>query len=634
MISPTCFGCRLATAFLVLAALVPDRLAAVSANDRGAVVERVRSDIEFLSSDALEGRGIDTKGIETAAQHILAEYAHIGLRPAMPGGSWRQSFPVAMGDAVVSPETRVILKGPEGRQIVLEMPEQFQPLQRGADGTASGALAFVGYGITAAEESYDDYAGIDVKGKIVVIIRREPQQNVANGAFEGPQTTQHAYVDRKLELAVRGGAAAVILVNDWSGAGADEKDELTPPAGFGGEGDSIPFVHVRQSVLDRLLEVSPLSAPDGSSLSSLAAVTAAIDQTLKPVSRDLAGWSAEVTTRFSVKTIRAENLIGIVDGVGPLSDETIVIGGHYDHIGYGGFGSRVPQRRGEIHNGADDNATGTAAVLEMARRIAAGEPPRRRMVFVCFSAEEKGLIGSNYYIRSPPVPLEQTVFMMNFDMIGNLRNNRVEVNGAGTAKEFAEIIRQADEQSPLETRIVPNPFAGSDHLPFVQRRIPVMFCFTGVTSTYHTPDDDFETLNIEGTVSVIDFSELILRAVDAMEARPTYQEMTRSGRTSAKSPYLGITPEFSDEDGQGVLILAVRRSSPAETAGLQAGDILVEFGETTLTDYQSLIDILAGAKPGDTVRISLKRGETVIRTSVVLASPPQTRSTQPPEKSP
>ncbi len=602
-----------------LDALAP-MAAAEEAVSRTAIVERVRSDIEYLASDALEGRGIDTPGIELAAQRIIAEYQRLGLKPGLPEGSYRQPFTVTMGDVVVAESTQVRILKPDGTPIDLELGKQFQPIRRGANGKVSAGLTFIGYGISSEEDKYDDYAGIDVEGQIVVMIRREPQQGREDGAFRGTQTSTHSYIDRKLELIAKSKAAGVIFVNDPFSSPTPDKDELTPPSGFGNEGDNVPFVHVQQSVVDQILSLSPLKT-DEKLLTTLAEVCDYIDTTLKPVSRQLTGWSAEVATEFSVNTISTDNIVGVIEGEGPLADQTIIIGGHYDHLGYGGFGSRAPTRRGEIHYGADDNASGTAAVLEMARRASAGPKPKRRLVFICFSAEERGLIGSNFYVRNPIFPLEDTIFMLNFDMIGNLRNNRVEVNGVGSAAEFAEIVRKANENSSLDVSIVANPFGGSDHLPFYQRKIPVMFCFTGLTSTYHTPDDVYAGLNIEGTVAVIDFSEKLLAAVDQMEGRPTYQEIRRSGRSRPQNtPYLGINPELSDYEGPGVMVRSVRTGSPAEMAQIQVGDIILQINGNQVEGYQNIVEVLTSSKVGDKLKLVLKRGDDEIETVVELGS--------------
>ncbi|RLT21093.1 MAG: M20/M25/M40 family metallo-hydrolase, partial [Planctomycetota bacterium] len=498
---------------------------------------------------------------------------------------------------------------------------EFQPIRRGANGQGIGGVVFLGYGISSDEDKYDDYADINVEGKVVIVIRREPQ-SFDGGAFKGTATSSNAYIDRKLELMTNAKAAAVLFVNDFAGSPTVETDELATPSSFGNDGEALPFAHVKQSVIDRVLNATPLKTKDGESLSSLKAVAQYIDAGLKPVSQELTGWSADVTTKFQGNTVTAYNLIGVIEGEGPHADQTIVIGGHYDHLGFGGYGSRSPTRNGEIHNGADDNASGTAAVVELARRIASGPKPKHRMIFICFSGEERGLIGSNYYVLHPVVPLDDTIAMINFDMIGNLKNNTVEVNGVGTAEEFRDIVMKADEATPIDISIIDGAFAGSDHLPFYLKQIPVMFCFTGMTSIYHTPDDDFETLNIEGVVSVIDYSEQLLRGIDGLEKPPTFVAAQPGNRRAAnRAPFLGIQPDLAASGAEGIVVRTVREESPAQAGGLQTGDIITKVDNTTVEGYQTLIEILIASKPGDKLKLSFKRGSEMNETEVVLGEP-------------
>ena len=608
------------TACLLLS-LTTDALQAAEELSREAIVSRVRGDIEFHTSDDQEGRGIETKGIERSAERIIAEYQKLGLQPAMPDGSFRQPFEVSLGDVVISESTHVKLTAPDGTVTELKLNDEFQPIRRGANGQGIGGVVFLGYGISSDEDKYDDYADINVEGKVVIVIRREPQ-SYDGGAFKGTATSSNAYIDRKLELMTNAKAAAVLFVNDFAGSPTVETDELATPSSFGNDGEALPFAHVKQSVIDRVLNATPLKTKDGESLSSLKAVAQYIDAGLKPVSQELTGWSADVTTKFQGNTVTAYNLIGVIEGEGPHADQTIVIGGHYDHLGFGGYGSRSPTRNGEIHNGADDNASGTAAVVELARRIASGPKPKHRMIFICFSGEERGLIGSNYYVLHPVVPLDDTIAMINFDMIGNLKNNTVEVNGVGTAEEFRDIVMKADEATPIDISIIDGAFAGSDHLPFYLKQIPVMFCFTGMTSIYHTPDDDFETLNIEGVVSVIDYSEQLLRGIDGLEKPPTFVAAQPGNRRAAnRAPFLGIQPDLAASGAEGIVVRTVREESPAQAGGLQTGDIITKVDNTTVEGYQTLIEILIASKPGDKLKLSFKRGSEMKETEVVLGEP-------------
>ena len=589
---------------------------------RDAIVSRVRGDIQFFASDDQEGRGVETEGIERSAERIIDEYQKFGLQPAMPDGSFRQPFEVPLGDISVSDSTLVKLTAPDGTVMPLKLGDEFQPIRRGANGKADAGVVFLGYAISSDEQNYNDFADVNVEGRVVIVIRREPQ-NYDGGAFKGTATSPSAYIDRKLELLTKAKAAAVLFVNDFSSSPTDDADELATPTGFGNDGDSLPFAHVKQSVINKVLNITPLKTSDGKLLTSLKQVAEFIDGNLKPVSQELIGWKAEVTTEFEANTVTAYNLIGVIEGEGPHSDQTIVIGGHYDHLGFGGYGSRSPaNRQGEIHNGADDNASGTAAVVELARRIASGPKPQHRMVFICFSGEERGLIGSNYYVKHPVVPLEETIAMINFDMIGNLKNNLVEVNGVGTAEEFRDIAVKADQSTPVDIKIIDGAFAGSDHLPFYMKQIPVMFCFTGMTSIYHTPDDDFETLNIEGAVLVIDYSEQLLRGIDGLEKPPNFvSAQPRNRREATRTPFLGIQPDLASTGAEGIVIRSVREKSPAEAGGLQTGDIIVKVDDTIVDGYQSLIEILIASKPGDKLKISFNRAGEDKETEVILAEP-------------
>ncbi len=588
--------------------------------NREQILARVQGDIEYLASDELEGRGVETKGIELAAQYILDQYQKAGLKPGLPDGTWRQPFEVTLGDVAVESSTAVRLKGPGDLMLDLKLKDEFQPIRRGANGEASGEIVFLGYGITSAEDNYDDYAGMDVKGKVVVIIRREPQ-NRPDGAFKGEETSPNAYIDRKLELIRSSGAAAILFVNDHASAPTADQDELLEPSGFGNNGDSVPFVHIRQAILDKLLQAAPIQA-DGRMLASLHDVGKYIDETLKPVSQPLTGCSATIVTRFKTNSVTAYNLVGVIEGEGPLANETIVIGGHYDHLGFGGYGSRAQTRTGEVHNGADDNASGTAAVIELARRVAAGPKPKRRMVFICFSGEERGLVGSSYYVQNPIYPLENTVAMLNFDMIGRLKDNRVEVNGVGSSAAFPELVQKADEAVPIDITVNPGAFAGSDHLPFYQKQIPVMFCFTGLTETYHTPDDDATTLNMEGALLVIDYSEQLLRGMDGLETRPAFSEgAPRRGRTTRRVPFLGLQPDLGASGANGIVVRSVRPSSPAAEAGLAAGDVVTRIGDKTVEDYQTLVTLLVASKPGDIMKLTIKRGDQESVIEVKLGEP-------------
>lgn len=593
------------------------------ASAREAVVERVGGDIEYLASEELEGRGVETKGIDLAADHIIAAFEAAGLKPGLPGGTWRQTFSITLGKTQIDDQTTLKFTSAEGKTRNIAVGT-FQPLQRGTSGSASGELFFAGYGIDSEEDGYNDYAGVDVTGKIVLMIRREPRQGQDGDAFAGKETSSHSYIDRKLSLARDHGAAGIVFVNDPFTASTPSKDELSDPSGFGTKDGGIPFVHVRLSIIDSLLAASPLTAEvDGQTvqLRSIQEAADHIDATLQPISQPVQGWTSDVVTKFDSKSVEAHNVVGVLEGEGDLSDETIIIGAHYDHLGYGGYGSRAKDRTGEIHFGADDNATGTAAIMEMARRFGADKSNRRRLVFIGFSGEERGLLGSRHYVSDPVFPLEKTVAMLNFDMIGSLRNNRIDVNGVGTAQEFRSIVEAADEASPLEIKIVEHPYAGSDHLPFFQKNIPVMFSFTGVTPRYHTPDDTYEVINVDGVVSVIDFTEHMLRNIDQLPKAPTFTAVSRR-RKAPRIPYLGIIPNLgTDADEKGVPVQSVRKGSPASKAGLQVADVITKANGVDIDGHPELVEFIKGRKAGNEVALLVRRDGEEVEVKVVLGAP-------------
>lgn len=598
--------------------------ASLIAADREATIKRVGADIKYLASDELEGRGVETNGIHKAADFILSEYRKYGLKPGMPDGTWKQTFSINLGQSRVNSETKLGITGADGKRKAIDR-KAFEPIQRGKNGAAKGELVFIGYGITSESENFDEYADIDVEGKILVLIRREPLQGQDVEAFDGKKVTSHSYIDTKLGLAKKNKAAGIIFVNDPFNSSTPDKDELTQPAGFGANESGLPFVHVRQAIVNSLLEQSPLTVKVGDEekqLKSLKEVTDHIDSTLRPVSQPMKGLTADITTRFETEAVDAHNLIGVIEGEGELADETIVIGGHYDHLGFGGVGSRARNRTGEIHPGADDNATGTAAVLEVIRRVKAGPPPKRRLVFICFSGEERGLLGSKHYVSNPVFPLEKTIAMLNYDMIGTLRDNNIDVNGVGTAKEFRGIVDAAGEKSPLKLKIVEHPYAGSDHLPFFQQKIPVMFCFTGTTPRYHTPDDKFEAVNVPGVVTVIDFTEQLLRGIDALDEAPEFQQVGRSTTRRPRVPYVGFVPNLNaDNDEAGIPVQAVRKGGPAEQAGLKELDVILKVNNKAVANQPDLINVIRTMKAGQEVKLTVKRQDEEVVLTVKLGNP-------------
>ena len=585
-----------------------------------AVLERVSYDVKYLASDELSGRGVGTDGIEQAAKYIESEYKKIGLEGPLPGGSYRQPFEVNIGRQLVNDSFQLEFKGPQETVIRGELGKNAQPMMVGGTADISGGLVFVGYGITAPEHNYNEYADLDVKGKVVVAIRMEPQQANEKSVFGGAEPSDYARVSTKINAAKAAGAAGMILINDGVAAASDEKDELLTTDGFGRSGD-LPFVQLKRSAFNEILKVSPIANPKGGFFDTVADIEKYIDENLEPVSAALADWTVKYQTRFDTVTAKTDNVVGVLRGEGPLADEYIVIGGHYDHLGMGEVGSRTPQRR-EIHNGADDNATGTVAVIELARRYARYEKkPKRTMVFICFSGEERGLLGSAFYVNEekPLFDLSKTVAMINYDMIGWLRDNKLTIYGTGSGSNFDEIVEKNTEGTGIELNKVPSPFAGSDHMPFVQKQVPVMFLHTGLTDVYHTPEDDYSALNMSGAVRVIDYSEKMIWDLTNRDDRPVYQDAA-GGSARARGAYLGVRFDFADT-AAGLAVANVTADSPGAKAGLQNGDVVLTIDGKKVTERSELADLLRAHKEGDKIEVKFRRGEEEKAVQVELGAP-------------
>lgn len=592
----------------------------VQAENTKVVRDRIARDIQYLASDELEGRGVGTKGIDKAAEYIRDRFKELGLASGTPDGTYFQPFQVTLEPEVVKEKTSLVLRGPQGQELSLELGKDFQPQALGGSGKASAPIVFAGYGISAKEPKFDEYAGLDVAGKIVLIIRREPQQNNPHSAFGGHDTTEHAYIRTKLDLARKHKAAGVLLVNDPFST--KKADELATPDLFGARSLKIPFAHVTQEAVNQMLKATPIKAGD-EKLDSLTAIEARIDKDLKPLSQPVEGWTAEIKTDFVTNQVETVNVIGILKGEGPLANEAIVVGAHYDHLGMGGFGSRQAALRA-IHNGADDNASGTSGLMELALRFAErNEKPARTLVFIAFSGEERGLLGSNYYLNHPVVPLDDTVAMFNYDMIGRMNEGKLTVYGVKTAKEFEKLVDAAAEGVPVKLDKVDGTMPNSDHYGFYQKNIPVFHFFTGLHKQYHTPDDDFVHVNVSGTADIIDYTERLLDSVLELPKRPEFAKVASASKgpsEGGRMAYLGVVPDYASMN-DGLRITGVNDDSPAAKGGLKPNDVIVRIGDVEVTDIQGLADGLIKYKPGNKVVITVKRDGKTVDCEVTLAAP-------------
>jgi Peptidase family M28/PDZ domain len=338
---------------------------------------------------------------------------------------------------------------------------------------------------------------------------------------------------------------------------------------------------------------------------------------------------APAVAQLHLGELSGRNVIGVLPGRDPvLRNEIIVVGAHYDHLGMGGSGSGAldPDVKNQVHNGADDNASGTAALIHIANRLAQ-QPPARTVVFIAFSGEELGLLGSAYYVKHPLYPLPSTEAMVNMDMVGRLRNKRLIVYGIETAKEFPALLDSLNWYAGFDLKKSGDGYGPSDQQSFFVAKRPVLHIFTDLHEDYHRASDDWDKINADGLVRVADFTASIVRALADRNAALTFVDAappdphTGAVVTGGYGAYLGTVPDMSENPG-GVRISGVRAGSPAEKVGLTGGDILVRIGEKTIEDLQGMTDALRSHKAGDVVEIEFVWDGTHKTASVTLGTRP------------
>ena len=550
--------------------------------------------VRTLSADDMDGRQAGTPGADRAADYITRSFREAGVRPGGDAGTFRQAFTVPAGIRLVTPTTLTLL-GDTARRPALT--RDFTPLAVSDNGAVAGDVVFVGYGITAPDLGYDDYAGVDVRDKIVLALTHEPRWQDPASPFRRPEAYHYAERAHKLINAREHGARALLLV-----AHPAITPETLPPLRGLSQPLGIVAVAITRAIADALL------GPAGTTIAQAAA---AIDGALAPRSQAL-GSRVRVEVTLRRERGAAANVIGIVPGRDPrLAGETIVVGAHYDHLGRGGEGSLAPDQAGAIHHGADDNASGTAAVLGLARAFAAAGGTPRPLVFVAFSGEEMGLLGSAHYVRQPSVALDKTVLMLNLDMIGRARSGKVYVGGVDSGTGLRSIVTDAARDLSLSLDARGDPFAPSDHTSFYTAGRPVLFFFTGAHGDYHRPSDTWDKINAEGLRAVATLAARVVTAVAASPTPPVYVKVAAPtpGRTrGGYGAFFGIVPEFGESPVPGVAISGVRPASPAEKAGLQAGDVIVRFAGVQVKTLEDLTFALRSKRPGDRVAVEVVRG--------------------------
>jgi hypothetical protein len=585
-----------------------------------------------LASPDREGRGPGTAGIDQAADWVARQFATLGLETRVGEADGVQPFVMTL-EATLGPDekNRVELVGPDdgkgSRQVMpLELGKDFTPLAAGGSGPFDLPLVFAGFGITAPAEEYDDYGplvsphghGILAKGAAVIVMRQEPQKDNPHSVFDGNQASQYAALSRKVANASEHEAGGLVFCND---VGGDDELMAFTRAGDGSTKRSMPILHVRREVINRIVQES-LGR-------DLATIEKTIDDSFKPQSAALAGWRIRGSTDIERKETQTRNVLALLPGKGAAADgdapaidarETVVLGAHYDHLGYGGVNSAAPGETA-IHHGADDNASGTAMLIEVAKMLRDRGPFPRSILFVAFSGEERGLLGSSHYTANAAVPLADTVAMVNLDMVGRLTDNKLIIHGTGTGIGLDALVDRLVGGHGFDVAKEPGGFGPSDHSSFYAKKIPVLHIFTGSHSDYHRPTDTAEKIDYEGMARI---AGLVADAVDELSSvspRPDYIEVaSKQFARGGDRPYFGSIPDFG-KPGGGYAITGVTKGSPAAEGGLQGGDVIVRLGDSAITGLEDFDSALRKYKAGETIPVVVKRNEAEVTLNVTLGKP-------------
>ena len=620
-------------------------------------VDRLRQVIEYLASDALEGRRTGTPGANDAAHYIAGEFNRYGLRPGLQitgaaragrenQARYLQPFPYVSGVELGKNNLFYVNPGRADDIAQFRVGEDWMPLGFSSNGSIKGAeMVFAGYGISSAELKYDDYSVSNVKDRVAIVFAGTPDGDNPHGQF-----TRAGEIRFKVAAARAAGARALLIIANEAKLNDDRLSRLAyDNAGEAG----IPVIVISRGLAGKIFATRDTALTDFEKVADSRNTNSTGDLRL-PVR----GLKLDLSTNVIRRESPSFNVIGILPGSDPkLKDEAIVIGAHYDHLGRGGEGSLAP-REGEIHHGADDNASGVAGLIELARMLSTQNPgARRTIVFIAFSGEEEGLIGSSYYVNHPIIPLANTVAMINMDMIGRLKEGKLIVGGVGTALEWPGLVANRNlESQPTTLTGLRNPdrtpgkvtyvvgaggqttgaiihaqifdltlnedgYGPSDHSSFYAKQVPVLFFWTGTHEDYHKPSDTADKINYEGEARIVSFVANVVRDIDKSEKRPTYTvaKSESQGRSMGFRVYLGTIPNYADSN-DGLKLDGVRDDSPAAKAGLKAGDKIVKMAGHDVKNVYDYTYALGEMKAGQEYEVEIVRGNEHLTLKITPAA--------------
>lgn len=589
-----------------------------------------------LADPSMEGRGPGTQGIDKARDYLVSELKKIGLEPAFKSAkgekSFLQEFEISAG--IAAKEQELVLLDKAGK-VILEpkLNEHFSARGFSGDGKASATLVFIGYGISDPHGAYDSFKTLEkdaLKGKVAVAYRYEPvdeegRPTLIEGAKAG-QWGQASSLINKANWAAKHGAAALLVVDPPS---QDAGGSMPSVAATQGSAATIPVIQIKPEIFRMMLRSNHLG--DVSTAKQWEKEANAGETKVHVLS----SVQAKLTVNMERVKATVHNIAGVLPGAGKLKDEYIVIGGHYDHLGFGDMGSLARDGLRQIHHGADDNASGTAGVIisavALAQAAKASDAPqdRRTILFALFTGEERGLLGSAYMLRKPEemgIKLEQIDFMLNMDMTGRMNGNKLIASGSGSGEQFEAIMAQAAK--PLNLHVASSSgmgIGGSDHQSFHAKSIPAVHFFTGIHPDYHKPSDTADKINVEGGVKSAHLVTSIVMSQWGASERIKFQAV-RMAHPAAGGPrgggaYLGIVPNYASMDAtDGCLIDGTSNGSPAAAAGLKPDDKITSWNGKAVKNLQDLTNMLRDSKAGDEITVGLQRSGKPVEIKIKLGT--------------
>lgn len=570
----------------------------INAND-------VITHIKYLASDELGGRFPGTRGDSLAEEYAIGQFKSYGVPPGGDDG-YREKFNFISEIKLGKNNSFSLTSNDE--TIEQKLGDDFYPLSYSSSGEASGELVFAGYGISAPDLKYEDLKDLDLKGKIAVVMRFSPGENTPH---DNPYS-KYDFARMKCKALKEAGAKGIIFIT----GPASGKDELNKKLNVSTTNDNVglPVINVKREIIEKLFKAY------GKDLSQIQIL---IDSLKTPNSFALKGTSAKIQTDLQYVRSNTANIIGFLEGNDPiLKNDVIVIGAHMDHLGDGmKYGSLNETGKPAIHNGADDNASGDAGVFEIAEKLSSERSNlKRSYLFMLFSGEEAGLIGSSYFTKSQLFKRYNIITMINMDMIGRLKDNKLEIGGAGTSSIWKHILDSLNTlKENLTISYKDEGYGPSDHSSFYSMDIPVLFFFTGLHEDYHRPSDKWDKINSEGEVQVLDLVADLINVLDFNQSKPDFIKTVEKKEQTMRGfrVTLGIVPDYSS-DADGLQIMGVKPGGPADVAGLQKGDVIIKFGTHEVKNIYDYTYALGDFKPGDESEVVVKRGTETITFKVLM----------------